>query len=72
MAFNRIAETGEIVKITTIKGEEFIGKIHNQFFVIEENGTLDCEIYISEVERFPSNYGCVGLPIAFIQSIEKV
>lgn len=70
--FERIAETNDIVKIITKNNEEFIGKIFNKFFVIKENGELDCEIYISQVEHSQIEYGCVGLPISFIQSIEKL
>ena len=73
MTYKRIIQDNDIVKITTVKKEVFIGKILKNFFIIKENNTLDVEIFLSQTpEHTGPYYGTIGLPISFITSIHKL
>lgn len=68
--FTRIAKEGNLVQITTTKGDVFTGKLLPTYFVIHDGGKVSVEIYLKQDESHAGvSYGVVGLTLQDIENI---
>ncbi len=68
--FLRIAKEGNLVQVTTIKGDTFTGILLPTYFVIQDNGKISVELFLSEHESHKgAPFGTVGLAIQDIKNI---
>ena len=72
-SYKRIVREKCLVRVTTVKNEEFIGTLLPMYFIITENDAVSAEIYLSQHQRHKGkDFGTVGFPLSYIKSIEKL
>ena len=70
---NRIAREGDIVQITTNKGDIYTGTLLPSHFIIQNNGQISTEIYITQHRMYKSRrFGAVGLSVQDIKDIKLI
>ena len=68
--YTRIAQSNNIVKVITTENEEFIGTLSPNYFIVNENGQLSVEIFISQTkDHTGKDFGCACLPLSMIKEI---
>lgn len=71
--YERIATTGDVIRVTTTKNEVFTGFLSHYNNIITQNGIPDMEIFLTQHKSHEGkDYGHVCLPISSIKEVELV